>query len=205
VYTACIAQRILGNFIQTEDFKDWLSRTQLDIISDKLVDATYERSLYRPEIVEIIIRDNPGLIDALPIPLGEERHQGSLYAAMIITAPGAMLNYSLGTLVTGLGAYFGFSWTWGLRGEEFNGDDRNVFIFFMVFTMLYMFLYAVPRQMKDKENVRIRQKRRIANAIEKRHSGSSLHSRKRNVSKEPGMSPKAGQHGSGIADNSMEV
>ena len=206
VYTACITQRILGNLAQIEDFKDWLSKSRLDTISNEFVDATYEVSLYQPEIVEIIVRDNPGLAHAIPIQQDENRHQGSLYAAMLITAPAAMLNYSLGTLVTGLGAYFGFTWTWALHGEESNKDDRNVFIFFIVFTMLYMFFHAVPRQMKERESVRIRQKRRLANAIEKHSRGSSIPSRKEDVAvKKFGMSPKLDQQGAEIADNYTEV
>jgi hypothetical protein len=199
-----MTQRILGNLVQIEDFKDWLSRSRLDTISDKLVDATYERSLYQPEVIEIIVEDNPGLTHTVPAQQEEERHQGSLYAAMLITAPAAMLNYSLGTLIAGLGAYFGFTWTWGLHGEESNRDDRNVFIFFIVFTMIYMFLYAAPRQMKERERVPIRQKRRLANAIAKRSRGSSIPSRKGDV-KKLGTSPKPSQHSAEIADNCIEV
>lgn len=205
VYTACIAQRILGNLVQIEDFKDWLSRSRLDTASNEFIDGTYESSLYQPETIETIVRDNPGLAHIIPTQR-DGKHQGSLYAAMLLTAPAAMLNYSLGTLVTGLGAYYGFTWTWGLHGVESNGGDRNLFIIFMVFTMLYMFLYVVPRQMKERESVGIRQKRRLANAIEKQNRGNFVPSRKGDVVVEKVEVPlKTCQQGAKIADNRLEV
>jgi hypothetical protein len=118
------------------------------------------------------MRDNPELINALPTQPERERCRGSLYSAMIITAPSAMLNYSLGTFLTSLGAYLGFTWTWNLQGKDRYKGDRTVFICFMVLLMLYLFLYAVPVQMKKVESVPIRQKRRLALAIEKHHRGT---------------------------------
>lgn len=95
-------------------------------------------------------KDLPGIPDT-----EQARQQiprsASLFSALVMSAPSSMINVALGSFLLGLGVYLGFLWTRHLGTQGGRNDSRDVFIIFIVSTVIIIVLYAMPAAYKGLE------------------------------------------------------
>jgi len=118
VYYSCLLHRELGYCLETEQFESWLSKT-----------ATQQRGAS-----EVPQSDAP-------------RRSVSVFAAVALCTPGALLDLSVGSLIIGLGEYLGLRW---LDARE-ETALLNVFMCFLVVDVGSGLAWIVPLFLRDLE------------------------------------------------------
>ena len=133
VYFARLLQRTVGALYRAEDVRDWLTRPDEETL--KMLEHQ---------------KDFPSIPD-----MEQARQQtprsASLFSALVMSAPSSMINVALGSFLLGLGVYLGFLWTRHLDTQGGRNDSRDVFIIFIVSTVIIIALYATPAAYKGLE------------------------------------------------------
>lgn len=133
VYFACLLQRTVGALYRAEDVRDWLTRPDEETL--KMLEHQ---------------KDLPSIPDMEQLRQQAPR-SASLFSALVMSAPSSMINVALGSFLLGLGVYLGFLWTQHLDTQGGRNDSRDVFIIFIVSTVIIIALYAAPAAYKGLE------------------------------------------------------
>lgn len=157
VYFACLLQRTVGVLYRAEDVRDWLTRPDEETLKmlesvegiKKLQQAAQPAGAQTYDLPE-------HQKDLSSIPDMEQARQqiprfASLFSALVMSAPSSMINIALGSFLLGLGVYLGFLWTRHLDTQGGRNDSRDVFIIFIVSTVIIIALYATPAAYKRLE------------------------------------------------------
>ena len=157
MYFACLLQRTVGVLYRAEDVRDWLTRPDEETLKmlESVEDIKKLQQAAQPAGAQTY--DLPKHQKDLPsMPDMEQARQqiprfASLFSALVISAPSSMINITLGSFLLGLGVYLRFLWTRHLDTQGGRNDSRDVFIIFIVSTVIIIALYATPAAYKRLE------------------------------------------------------
>lgn len=137
VYYATTLQRIMGRLLQPAQVRAWIRGG--DPHSRKADPQHFVPS------------------GALPSSVDEELlhycFTPSISSVITISAPQMLLSVSLLSLLLGIGVYLGFMWTRDLDIEFGRYDSRNIWIVYLVSTVVCVLVYSTSRLITDHENV----------------------------------------------------
>jgi hypothetical protein len=138
VYYACMVQLELGNLQNSTEVKRWLTtyRTR----------SPWENGLLFCRINRVPIHEYRKLTKQGPV-----WHIPSYYAAMLVVTPSLLLNWSLSSLLIGIGIYYGLVFTEDLGLIRGRDSNLAVLIVYIVFTTTAAANYLVPVFMKQVE------------------------------------------------------
>ncbi|KAI9708051.1 MAG: hypothetical protein M1820_004255 [Bogoriella megaspora] len=162
VYYACLLQRTLGMLLGPNDIRDWLTRQDDHATSTYHLRATleYTRELLgkKPETLDPLelealrnyAHKNVGLdwSDASQSP----PRSASLYSALLLGAPSAMITGALSWFLLGTGVYLGSVWKRNLDSAAGVENSRNVFIIFLIGTVFCGSVYPLLVFLKHREH-----------------------------------------------------
>jgi len=157
VYFACLLQRTVGVLYRAEDVRDWLTRPDEETLKMLELVEGVKKLQQAAQPAGAQTYDLPEHQKNLPsMPDMEQARQqiprfASLFSALVMSAPSSMINIALGSFLLGLGVYLGFLWTRHLDTQGGRNDSRDVFIIFIVSTVIIIALYATPAAYKRLE------------------------------------------------------
>ncbi|OCL07308.1 hypothetical protein AOQ84DRAFT_377815 [Glonium stellatum] len=154
VYFACLLQRTVGVLYRAEDIRNWLTRPDEQTLKMlALVDAVKQVDPQEPDPHQQQKDLEPTGLGTPDMTQARQRipRSASLFSALVMIAPSSMINIALGAFLLGLGIYLGFLWTRHLDTQGGKNDSRDVFIIFIISTVIIIALYATPAAYKGLE------------------------------------------------------
>jgi hypothetical protein len=150
VFYASLLQRTMGNFRSSEQVKEWWrsSRRQKSNADDEF---RYVRTYRRPVDWETEDRFREALYNLRRWGSAERRNlgsrpelQSSVAAAILMSSPSMMINFAVGSFLTGIGVYLGFVWQNDLDPLATKSESLNVFICFLISLVFCYSFYGLP-------------------------------------------------------------
>jgi hypothetical protein len=83
---------------------------------------------------------------------GPPKLQASVAAAVLMSSPSIMINFALGSFLTGIGVYLGFVWKHDLDTMAGSLESRNVFVCFILSLVFCYSFYLLPYLSKLSED-----------------------------------------------------
>lgn len=148
VYYACVVQQTAGSLIKPDELKDWLcgSRT-----SDTALQTTIQRRAREIRLGSraMMTRDEvKELLELATTEQGSHKLIPSVTSALMLVAPGRMLNISVAAFLLGLGIYLGFACSNQFLSDGGPNASLAVLLFYVITAVLGLLVLYIPFGLK---------------------------------------------------------